>query len=57
MAEDGRIDDAVRVCEEEARFDAADGTQRGYRARSERLRTKHSKANRDGARVDKPAGS
>ena len=42
MAEDGQIDEAVRVCEQAARFGAADGTQGGYLARGQKLRKKHS---------------
>jgi hypothetical protein len=43
MAEDGQIDEAVRVCEQAARLGAADGTQGGYLARGQKLRKKHSK--------------
>jgi len=53
MAEAGRVEDAVRVCEEAARFGADDGTQSGYRGRGERLRTKHSKAQRNGQPLEK----
>ena len=48
MAEEGQIDEAVRVCEQAARFGADDGTQGGYLARGERLRKKHSKVKRPG---------
>ena len=53
MAEAGCVEDAIRVCEEAARCGADDGTQRGYRGRGERLRTKHSKASRDGQPLGK----
>lgn len=46
MAEEGQIDEAVRVCERAARFGAHDGTQGGYLARGERLQKKHSKLKR-----------
>ena len=48
MAEDGKIDEAVRVCQEAARLGADDGTQGGYLGRSERLRKKHSKVKHSG---------
>lgn len=48
MAEDGQIDQAVRACEEAARFGADDGTQGGYLGRGERLRKRDSKGRRTG---------
>lgn len=38
LAEDGRVDEAVQVCETAAHFGLEDGTKGGYPGRAERLR-------------------
>lgn len=40
LAEDGRVEEAVRVCETAAGLGLEDGTKGGYGARAERLRAK-----------------
>jgi hypothetical protein len=47
LAEEGRVEEAVRACETAARFGLEDGTKAGYLGRAERLARQKSHDRRD----------